>query len=117
MSMQGRIAPVTGAGTGIGAAMANGLAAAAADVVGADIDWSEDSEAGTNVERAVCDVTDKDAVRSCVADIEKHRGPVGILVNNAAIASLLTPTPFLEITPDEWTHMMVHNTPAPFVCS
>lgn len=49
--------------------------------------------------------------------IERDHGPVDILVNNAAIASLITPTPFLEITPDEWTHMMVHNTLAPFVCS
>ena len=117
MSLDGKVALVKGAATGTGAALANGLAAAGARVVGADIDWSDDSETRPEVERADCDVTDKDAVRACVAGIERNHGPVDILVNNAAMASLITPTPFLEITPDEWTHMMVHNTLAPFVCS
>lgn len=88
-----------------------------ARVVGADIDWNDESETVSEVQRAHCDVTDKAAMQNCIAAIERDHGPVEILVNNAAIARLIKPTPFLEISPDERSHMLVHNTSAPFVCS
>ena len=116
MSLEGKIALVTGAATGIGAALANGLAAAGAQVIGADIEWSAESEAVTAVRRADCDVTDEGNVRRCVEDIEKSQGPIDILVNNAAIASLITPKPFEAISADEWKQMLVVNTMAPFLC-
>ncbi len=117
MNLDGRIALVTGAATGIGAALANGLAAAGADVVGADIDWTDRSEVSDAVERADCDVTDEAAVKACVEGIVASHGSVNILVNNAAIASIIQPKPFEEITSDEWTTMLTVNTIAPFICA
>ena len=63
MSLEGKTALVTGAATGIGAALANGLAAAGAHVTGAGIEWSAESEAVAAVRRADCDVTDEGNVR------------------------------------------------------
>ena len=114
--LTGRVALVTGAATGIGAALANGLADAGACVVGADIEWSAESEAAAGVNRVDCDVTDDASVGRCVYDIEKSHGPVDILVNNAAIASVITPKPFQEISTDEWKQMLIVNTIAPFLC-
>ena len=68
------------------------------------------------MQRADCDVTDEGSVRSCVEDIENSHGPIDILVNNAAIASLITPKPFEAISTDEWKQMLVVNTMAPFLC-
>ena len=62
MSLNGKIALVTGAATGIGASLAKALALEGALVVGADLAWG-DSEQAPGVER-------------CVADIETRHGPV-----------------------------------------
>ena len=84
--------------------------------MGADIEWTADSEAKAEVQRADCEVIDEDSVRCCVEDIEKSHGPIDILVNDAAIVSLITPKPFEAISIDEWKEMLVVNTIAPFLC-
>ncbi len=114
-SFEGRVVLVTGAATGIGAALASGFAAAGAHVVGADIDWN-DSEAPPEVERADCDVTDEASVRRCVDSIERSHASVDVLVNNAALASIIEPKPFEDISAQEWTGMLTVNTLGPFNC-
>ncbi|WNC94828.1 SDR family oxidoreductase [Paraburkholderia sp. FT54] len=116
MSLDGRIAMVTGAATGIGAALSEALSANGARVIGVDITW-DGAEKTAGVEQAQCDVADAASVRTCVADIEARHGPVDILVNNAALASELAPTPFEQISPEEWMRVMAVNTLAPFLCS
>jgi NAD(P)-dependent dehydrogenase (short-subunit alcohol dehydrogenase family) len=117
MTLQGKVAIVTGAATGIGAAIAKGLASSSAAVIGFDIAWSEGSEQVSGIEQVHCDVADQSSVRRCVADIEARHGGVDILVNNAALAAALTPKPFEQITVEEWTRVVNVNTLAPFLCS
>ncbi|HKJ23814.1 MAG TPA: SDR family NAD(P)-dependent oxidoreductase, partial [Myxococcota bacterium] len=95
MSLSGRVALVTGGGRGIGRAIALGLAEDGADVV---VNYRRDEAAAreTTAEieklgrRAVAyaaAVDDEDACQKMVDAAQAELGPIGILVNNAGIAS------------------------------
>ena len=85
----GQIALVTGASRGIGAAIAQALAAAGARVIGTAT--SEGGAAGIsaalgdNGRGIVLDVSDDDSVSSAIKDIEDNEGAPTIVVNNAGI--------------------------------
>lgn len=116
MSNEGKIAVVTGAATGIGAAIAKGLATTGAQVIGIDVaEMVNDEDVG--FEKVQCDLSDPESVQQCFADLAERYGGVDILVNNAALASTLTPGPFDKISPEEWTRVMTVNTIMPFLCS
>ncbi len=117
MQLEGKVALVTGAATGIGAAIAKGLAEAGARVAGADIAWSKASASSDQVEQVDCDVADQGAVQRAVADIEARHGAIDILVNNAALAAAIAPKPFENIGVEEWVRVMSINTLAPFLCT
>jgi gluconate 5-dehydrogenase len=91
--LDGRLALVTGSSTGIGLALARGLAQAGAIVVlngrhaeRLDAACRELQEEGLAVHQRVFDVCDAVAVGVAVADIEATIGPIHVLVNNAGIA-------------------------------
>lgn len=92
MLLAGRIAIVTGAGQGNGAAIAKGLAKEGAVVVATDI-AAETAErtaddiraAGGKAEAHVLDVADAAAGRALAAGIGARLGPVSIVVNNAGV--------------------------------
>ena len=115
-TLEGKIALVTGAATGIGAALAKELAAAGAHVIGADIAWKQNASS-PGIEQVHCDVADPSSVQACVSQIEDGHGGVDILVNNAALAAEIAPGPFEQITPDEWTRVLTVNTLSQFLCS
>jgi NAD(P)-dependent dehydrogenase (short-subunit alcohol dehydrogenase family) len=82
-SVEGRVAVVTGASRGIGAAIADGLARAGAQVVGVARSAAPDGKPGFTYRR--CDVTDHAAFRGLCDGIASARGRLDILVNAAGI--------------------------------
>jgi NAD(P)-dependent dehydrogenase (short-subunit alcohol dehydrogenase family) len=107
---------VTGGGSqrGIGRATAHALAGAGWHVAVLDLDEAGAKEAATEIaqrhgRQAVgvrCDVTDAASVEAVLAALDEAAPPVGALVNNAGITS---PTPFLEVTEDEWEMIFAVN--------
>jgi gluconate 5-dehydrogenase len=105
-SLAGRRALVTGAGRGIGRALAGGLGRAGASVVLNDIDAERLAGAvdglrssGIDARGEAFDVTDPEAIDAAVARIEDAAGPVDVLVNNAGIQLR---KPVADWTPEEW---------------
>lgn len=86
-----RVALVTGAGRGIGEAIAGRLAREGAQVWLADIDETEAHAAAEALEGAVAarvDITDSQSVASLAQAIEARHGRLDLLVNNAAILDM-----------------------------
>lgn len=115
MSSEPKTALVTGAGSGIGATLAEALAGAGHRVYGADIAWDKHPDAG--IEPLDCDVANADSVANCIARIEAETGGVDILVNNAAMAGSVELKPFDEIAPDEFARVLETNVLSQFLCS
>ena len=92
MSFAGKQAIVTGAGSGIGAALCRALVAAGADVLCTDIDGeaaarTSDSLTGPGAARSArLDVTDAAAVQHAVDDVVARCGRLDLMFNNAGIA-------------------------------
>lgn len=93
MRLQGKTALVTGAGRGIGEAIADALAAGGAAVAVCDVDGASAAKTaaglaerhGGRAAGVPVDIADSTAVRAAVSRTESELGPVDILVNNAGI--------------------------------
>lgn len=119
--LEGRAALVTGAGSGIGRAIAIGLAHHGADVAGADIDGvglqktiAEVNARGKKGLAVQTDITNLAAVTELVESAHKYFGSLDILVNNAGISSHALPE---ELTLDEWRNVIEINTTGYFLCA
>lgn len=116
-NLDGCVAVVTGASSGIGEAIARDLAAHGATVVATARrkDRLDALAASTaNVHSIECDVADADSVRSMVAEVMTRFGRIDILVNNAGIGLTGYAT---QITLDEWKQMVDVNVMGVLNCS
>ena len=112
-NLHGKIALVTGAGKGIGRAIAVALAQEGAHVglvARTENDLQEVAaelqKLGVKTAIATADVADRAAVEAAVAQVQQQLGPLDILINNAGTAKF---GKFLEQEPADWEHMIRVN--------
>lgn len=119
--LAGRVAIVTGAAQGLGAAFAGALADAGAAVVLGDIDDTAPACAAILARGGRCsgvrvDVTRADSVAALVTHALQVFGGVQVLVNNAALSGSLRLTPLEAISSAEWDRVLAVNARGPFEC-
>ena len=116
--LEERVAIITGAGAGIGAAIARAFCSEGARVVVADLDTGNAertaTDIGANAVAMALDVTKEDQVRAVVADTRRRFGRIDILVNNAGI---MRKAYVNDMSEDLWDAVVDVNLKATFLCS
>lgn len=116
--LTGKIALVTGGGSGIGAASAKALHEEGARVAIAGRHLGKLQEAakaiGADVLCVACDVSDQKQVATMVKTVTDKLGPIDILVNNAG--TNLKERTFRELTPEAWDRLIRTNLDGAFYC-
>jgi len=122
MPESGKIAVVTGAGSGVGRAVAHGLLEAGYIVAlaGRRREALEETaaQAGVASDRALvvpADVADPDSVGALFAEVERRCGRLDLLFNNAGTGA--PPVPFDELTVEQWTRVVAVNLTGSFLCA
>lgn len=122
MNTPAKVAIVTGAGSGIGKAVAHGLLGEgyAVVVAGRRRARLDDTvhEAGPHAARALAvttDVTDESSVRALFAEVEQRWGRVDLLVNNAGVTAPGVPIDALTVA--QWQAVIDVNVTGTFLCS
>ena len=113
-TLREQVAVVTGGGHGIGAGIADRLAALGAHVIIAGRNHQKLEEtaarirqAGYNCEPAVCDITSLADLERLARHVEQSRRRIDILVNNAGVA--VPPGPLHLLDPEAWEQVMNTN--------
>jgi glucose 1-dehydrogenase len=122
--LQGQVAIVTGASSGIGAGVAKALAAAGATVIvnhpvvatkdAAEAVLAEITNAGGAGIAYQCDVSKEDEVVKMFTDTVAQFGTVDILINNAG---LQRDSPFEKMTLEQWNFVIGVNLTGQFLCA
>jgi len=113
ISLEGRVALITGAARGIGKEIALKLSGAGADIVICDLDEdmiettiNEIKEYGNKAHGIVCDVTSEESVKEMIDEIYRKFEKIDILVNNAGITM---DTLFMRMGKDKWDKVIDVN--------
>lgn len=119
--LNGKIAIVTGAGRGLGAAISKALAGAGAHVTlsGRNPGPLEETEtairqAGGRADTLLCDVTRREDVEHLIGTVEETHGRIDIFVNNAGITGRAS---LVDVTDDDWDVMIQTHLTGPFMAS
>jgi NAD(P)-dependent dehydrogenase (short-subunit alcohol dehydrogenase family) len=107
MRFAGKVALVTGAASGIGAATAQRFADEGADVVGLDI-------AGDGDKVLRCDVSDPGSVRAAIDEAGRRHGGIDVVVNAAGVMHF---NRIADVTIEEWQRHLAVNLTGPFLIS
>lgn len=120
-TVRDRVALVTGASRGIGAAVASELARAGADVAVSARSTSSLTETcarlrdlGRQVLPIALDVTSLANIQQAIARVEHDLGPIDILVNNAGVN---IPQPAVAVTEEAWDTVIDTNLKGAFLCA
>jgi len=124
MTLDDKVAIVTGAGRGLGREYAQSFAREGAAVVIADVDNDSAQAAAADIREGggrciavTVDVTDAASVGEMVAATVAEFGGVHVLVNNAGIWGDLERAKLTEIDPGYWDFVMAVNLKGPLLCS
>lgn len=121
MTLNGKCAVVTGAGSGIGASVATRLAGLGAAVVltgrrRSSLEAVADkiAESGVKPDIFACDLTSLASVEALAQFVEQKFGVLEVLVNNAGVRGV--PGPLHELPPSSWDEVMNTNLRGVFYC-
>ena len=124
MSLDGKVAIVTGSARGLGRDYARMFAADGARVVVADVLAEQAQEtaweiagSGAQAIAVALDVTSLDSAKAMAAQAVQAFGRLDILVNNAALWGDLQSTPCLATAPDYWDKVLAVNLKGPLMCA
>jgi NAD(P)-dependent dehydrogenase (short-subunit alcohol dehydrogenase family) len=121
IELDGMVAVITGAGSGLGASTAHLFAELGAKAVVLDVDGPTAEktaaaiiEAGGTALAVEADVTSVDAVRAAADTVREAFGRCDVLVNNAGIVMFQR---LEDVDPDAWDRMVAVNLRGPFLCT
>jgi glucose 1-dehydrogenase len=121
LGLEGRVCAVTGAASGIGAAVARSLALLGAKVALLDRDMtgcekvaSDLVAMGANAMAVKCDTASQDSVNAAALQVQSAWGPCYALVNNAG---LLRPGGLADVSLDDWNAVLAVNLTGYLLCA
>ena len=105
---------ITGGGSGIGAAFVKAFIQQGAKVSFVSLDADNAKSLCDSIEQELgqrpffqqCDISDVEKLMACLVAVEKHQGPIDVLINNAARDTRHT---LEELTPEQWDNSLNTN--------
>ena len=121
MKLQGKVAVVTGSASGIGLAIAEGLAKEGANITTADLDSEGGKKAVEKIQKlgrdglfVKTDVAKREDCKNLIAETIKKFGRIDILVNNAGLQHV---SPIIDFPEDKWDLLIGVMITGPFLCT